>query len=1313
MSDSPTSGPISRLIRFCLEQKLVIFVFLVLVIGYGVRSAPFDWDLKNFPRDPVAVDAIPDLGENQQIVFTKWPGRSPQDVEDQITYPLTVSLLGVPGVRTVRSFSMFGFSSIYVIFEEDVEFYWSRSRVLERLSSLPSGTLPSSVQPALGPDATPLGQIFWYTLEGRDPEGNATGGWGLDELRSTQDWIARYALASAEGISEVSSIGGFVREYQVDVDPDAMRAYGVSLEDVFRSVRMSNEDVGARTVEINRVEYVIRGLGFLRSVEDLERTVVQANDNVPIRVKDVANVSLGPALRRGALDKNGVEAVGGVVVVRYGYNPLEAIDNIKLEIARMAPGLPVKILVDDRVVSREEVRAFASSLGFEAYDGASLNQEAWLKWYRMSPPSDRPSWVTESRVTLVPFYDRTGLIQETLGTLSDALYDELMVTLIVVILMVMHLSSSLLIGSILPLAIGMCFVLMKLFGIDANIVALSGIAIAIGTMVDMGVVMCENILSHLSRAKPEDNRLEVIHRAASEVGGAVVTAVATTVVGFLPVFAMTGAEGKLFQPLAYTKTFALISAVVVALILIPPAAHILFRSPLSRRPDAPNPLRRILAATLLLGAALLLALGWYLSGSALGLLALWTLVAPKLPNFVRKWIPIAANIAVVGYVLVRLADHWSPLGVDKSQLSNFIFAAGLVIGLLLVFRLVQVVYPRVLRFCLDHKLLFLCAPALLFVTGLSVWLGFERVFSFVPESRAEAPAGLRNTVLWQRLADAFPGLGKEFMPDLDEGSFLWMPSTMAHASIGESLDVMQLQDRAINSIPEVESVIGKLGRVDSPLDPAPIGMFETIVNYLPEYRTDENGDHETFAFNVETSTFERDEEGLLIPDEDGRPFRQWRDEIQSTDDIWREIADRGAITGSTSAPKLQPIAARLVMLQSGMRAPMGIKILGPNLETIEAVGLDLERLLKEVPGVKAEAVLADRTIGKPYLEIELDRDELARFGLTVGAVQEVIEVAVGGKELTRTVEGRERYAVRVRYQRELRDDFEGLEQILIPTPTGAQIPLRQLAEIRFERGPQAIKSEDTFLIGYVIFDRLPGWAEVDVVENCEQYLAERIESGELSLPAGVRYAFTGTYENQLHAQKTMSVLVPLSLLIIFLILYLQFKSVATTLIVWSGVLVSCSGGFVLLWLFGRAGFLDFEVLGSSMRDTFQIGPINLSVAVWVGFLALFGIATDDGVVMGTYLKQSFERDKPNSIDAIRESTIVAGKRRIRPCLMTTATTILALLPILTSTGRGSDIMIPMAIPSVGGMAFELLTMLVVPVLFCLARELEWKWRPSK
>ncbi len=522
-------------------------------------------------------------------------------------------------------------------------------------------------------------------------------------------------------------------------------------------------------------------------------------------------------------------------------------------------------------------------------------------------------------------------------------------------------------------------------------------------------------------------------------------------------------------------------------------------------------------------------------------------------------------------------------------------------------------------------------------------------------------------------------------------------------------DVLRKQDKALRAIPEIESVVGKIGRVESPLDPAPISMIETIINYRPEYITDKDGHRKRFKVEQLNGSkkFVREENGNLIPDPDGAPYRQWRDHIKKPDDIWDEIVRVTKIPGTTSAPRLQPIAARIVMLQSGMRAPMGVKVKGPDLETIEEVGLQIEKFLKEVPSVEASAVLADRIVGKPYLEIDINREASARYGVHIRKVQDVIEVAIGGRRITTTVEGRERYPVRVRYQRELRDQIEQLGRILVPAADGSQIPIDQLAEIRYLRGPQVIKSEDTFLVGYVIFDKKPGYAEVDVVEDCQRYLVQKQKTGEFDLPSGVSYKFAGSYENQIRAQKRLSVILPLALLIIFLILYFQFKSVLTTLIVFSGIFVAWSGGFQMIWLYSQDWFLNFSVFGVDMRELFQVHPFNLSVAVWVGFLALFGIATDDGVILSTYLNQRFAADKPSTIAGIRQATVEAGKRRIRPCLMTVATTILALIPVLTSTGRGADIMVPMAIPSFGGMTVVLITVFVVPTLYCLVKEIEF------
>ena len=1275
-----------RIIRFCLEQKLIVVLITILVIGWGVMVAPFDWNLRWFHRDPVPVDAIPDIGENQQIVFTEWMGRSPQDVEDQISYPLTVALLGIPGVKTVRSFSMFGFSSIYVIFNEDVEFYWSRSRLLEKLNSLPPGTLPSAVQPTLGPDATALGQIFWYTLEGRDRDGSPTGGWDLDELRSVQDWYVRYALLSAEGVSEVASVGGFVKEYQIDADPDAMRANSVSLESLFMAVKMSNLDVGARTIEINGVEYVIRGIGFIKNLEDLENAVIRVKNNLPIRVKDVAKVTMGPSLRRGVLDKGGAEVVGGVVVVRYGANPLEAIKNVKAKIKEISPGLPSKTLPDGLV----------------------------------------------SKISIIPFYDRTGLIQETLGTLDTALTQEILVTIAVVIITVMHLRSSLLISGLLPLAVLMCFIAMRLFRVDANIVALSGIAIAIGTIVDMGIIICENILRRLEEASPGSSKLEVIHKAATEVGGAVLTAVSTTIVGFLPVFTMEAAEGKLFKPLAFTKTFALISSIIVALVIIPPFAHLLFTR--KERFRAVGLLRFVAPAAIILSGIM----AWLLIKWWLGLLLIYLgsrrLFEKRIPPRMALFWGWMENFFVVAFVVVILSKNWLPLGPEKGDGRNILFVGLLIGGLLAFFYVFKWAYPSLLRWCLNNKLLFLSIPAGITLLGAVIWLGVPHLSSWLPE-RVRASAAV------VALTHAFPGLGKEFMPPLDEGSFLYMPTTMPHASIGEVHDILRKQDMALVAIPEVETAVGKLGRAETPLDPAPVSMIETVVNYKPEYILDESGKRQRFQYNPDKldyfrtgegnlvlapdgfpylvqGKFMRDDEGQLLPDQNGKPFRLWRPTldpeinpgrkawpgIQEPDDIWKEILQATEVPGVTSAPKLQPIAARIVMLQSGMRAPMGIKVKGPDLMTIESVGLDLERLLKEVPSVEPSAVIADRIVGKPYLEILIDRNAIARYGIMLNKVQEVIEVAVGGKMITSTVEGRERYPVRVRYLRELRDTVEGLEGILVASPNGEQIPLTQLASIRYVRGPQVIKSEDTFLTGYVLFDKRPGYAEVDVVDQARGYLEHKLETGEFVLPAGVSFAFAGSYENQVRAQKKLSIVLPLALLIILVILYLQFRALPTTLMVFSGILVAWSGGFIMIWLYAQEWFLSFDVFGTSMRHLFQVHPINLSVAIWVGFLALFGIASDNGVLVATFLDQSFASRPVGNIQEIREATVVGALRRIRPALMTSATTILALLPVLTSTGRGADIMVPMAIPSFGGMFMALITVFVVPVLYCAREE---------
>ncbi|MEE4258962.1 MAG: efflux RND transporter permease subunit, partial [Bacteroidales bacterium] len=688
-------------------------------------------------------------------------------------------------------------------------------------------------------------------------------------------------------------------------------------------------------------------------------------------------------------------------------------------------------------------------------------------------------------------------------------------------------------------------------------------------------------------------------------------------------------------------------------------------------------------------------------------------------SWVLEYIEIIIVLIGVTWLLAR---YWLPLGPAKSLVMNVLFVGILLVIILGAFALLEYFYKKILSWCLNHKAAFLSIPTLLIILGLTIWMGFNTLFGFVASGFDYVGWNIRTTEVWSTLTHEFPGIGKEFMPSLDEGSFLLMPTSMPHSGIAYNRKVLGQLDLLISNIPEVELTVGKLGRVESALDPAPISMYENVINYKPEYMLNESGHRVRFKvdkqdrFILASGDTLSNKEALqrdvsredLIPDKRGNYFRNWREEIKSPDDIWDEIVRVSKIPGVTSAPKLQPIETRLVMLQTGMRAPMGIKVYGPDLTTIEEFGLQLEDVLKTVPSVKEEAVFADRIVGKPYLHLNINREKISRYGLNVDDVQRTIETAIGGMQITSTVEGRERFPVRVRYPRELRDDPESLRKILMPTPTGAQIPLEQIIDFEYVRGPQAIKSEETFLVGYVLFDKNEGFSEVTVVNDARNAIQERINSGDLKVPAGVSYKFSGSYENQVRAEKRLAIIVPLVLGIVFLILYFQFKSVSTSLMIFSGIAMAFSGGFMMLWLYGQGWFVDFSIFGTNMRDLFQMHTINLSVAVWVGFIALFGIATDDGVLMGTYLDQSFARNRTDSLKGIRAAVVEAGQRRIKPAVMTSATTIIALLPILTSTGRGADIMIPMAIPAFGGMIFAAVTYFIVPVLYSYREERKLK-----
>ena len=1163
------------IIRWCLNNRFLVVLVSLAILGVGYYSLTH-----------ATIDAIPDIGDKQVIVIADWPGRSPQDVEDQVTYPLTVSLSGTPGVKSIRSFSGFGFSMVYIIVKDEVDYYWARSRVLERMNVALS-KLPEGVVPTLGPDATALGQIFYYTLE--------ADGADLQQLRSLQDWYIRYQLQAVEGVTEVATLGGYVKQYQIDVMPEKLRAQRVTLPELYEAVRRSNVDVGAQVVENNRFEFFIRGKGFVKSVADIENIVIRQEAGTPIFVKNVATVQLGPEFRRGTLDKAGREAVGAVVLMRYGENPREVIRRLKARIAEIEPGLQI-LLASGKVAP----------------------------------------------VKLVPYYDRTEIIQETMATLKDTLIEESIVVGLIVILFLLHLRSSLAVLPTLPLALAMTFSAMYWFGVDSNIMSLAGIAIAIGDISDMGIIMTENIYRRLA-AEPERPHAEVVYEAACEVGGAILSAVTNTIISFIPVFALTGPEGKMFQPLAYTKTFAVAASVILAITVVPVLSYYLLK------PVVWSKRRSLLVgfvAGLLTIVTLRSAVAW-----GLGLSGVWT-----------GW-PTAIGAGVLVTALVYRMARERLLPLEENRVSRAIF----------------VVYKPALGWVLSHKGTFLLIPSALVLIGVTVWLGFDRMAT--PLTFTMQAAGVEPTKwsAWQRLERTFPGIGREFMPPLDEGSFLYMPSLLPSASLTQVQEVLAQQNSAIKTVPEVEHVVGKAGRAESAIDPAPISMIETIISLKPIDQWRRITEKRWYSDRSWLSWC-RPALRTVWPEE--RPIRK--------DEILAELNQKVAIPGVLPT-WLQPIQTRIVMLQSGFRAMMGVKIFGNDLQEIERVALQMEQLLKKVPG--AVDVVSDRLVGKPYIEYEIDRVSAARYGVSIQDIQDIIEIAIGGEALTTTVEKRERYQIRVRYPRELRERFDDLERILVPTSMGEHIPIAQVATLTFSIGPQEIKSENGLLVGYVTLNTRDR-DEISVVEDAERLLqsekkksdeliaAGRASEASLVVPTGYYWTWSGQFENQQRAMARLSLLIPIVMLSMFFSMYIGFGKWWLVLLVFVDIAVSTAGGFIGLFFWGS----------------------NLSVAVWVGFIALFGVADDDSIVMLTYLEDLSRNKPPQTKEDMRNIVVEAGLKRIRPCLMTSVTTILGLAPIFLTSGRGSDVMQPMAIPSVGGMSVALITLFVIPCIYCLVKE---------
>ena len=1020
---------LENLLEKCIQKRVWVVGFFSLVALASIYSL-----------QTLKVDAIPDIGENQQIVFTNWPGRSPKDVEEQVTYPLSVQMQGLPGVKSIRGMSGFGFSSLYIIFDDKVDYYWSRSRVLEKISILEG--LPSDAQPRLGPDATGLGQVYWYTLENKP---GAEKRLSLGDLRSLQDYYVSYQLQSIQGVSEVSSVGGFVKEYQIDMDPRKIFAYNIHFSAVIKAIQVSNIDVGAEVIEEGSREYVVRGKGFFKSIEDIENVVVAIKNKTPIRVKDLATVKVGPAFRRGALDKNGEEAVGGVVTMRFGENPKEVIERVKEHLEVIKKGLPEGVVIK-------------------------------------------------------PFYDRTEVIEKSLSTVKTALLEEILITIVVIGLFLLHFQSSFLVSLTLPLGVGISFILMKIIGIESNVMSLAGLVIAIGSMVDMGIIMVEAIYSSIlddDSSNPPD-RLAAITKGARSVAPAILTAVSTTIITFLPVFGLQGSEGKLFHPLAWSKTLAMGGAVVVAIFLIPALSVFLLRG--------------------------------------------------KLPTIEK----------------------------NKSSL------------------LLQHFYQKILRKVLNQGRVLLLIPFLIIVMG---------IFSL---SR----------------------LGSEFMPSLNEGDILYMPVTTPDVSMTKARELLSYTDSVIKEHPLVEMVVGKLGRVDSALDPAPIAMFETVIRLVPQ--------------------------------------KNWPRGVDIYD-IMDDLDQRLQIPGLVNSWDF-PIQTRIGMISTGIKTQVGLKIFGDDPETLESLASKAGEIIKTIPGSKN--VYSEKITGKPYIEFQIDRVAASRYGINTGDINKILRTAVGGMTIGQFFEGRERYPIRVRYKKEFRDRIDQLKKVLVPSPLGHHIPLQQLANIKVVTGPAVLNSEAGKLRFSVLFNG-DGSDIIGLVNKAKT----KIES-ELELPKGYTLTWEGQFKNQKRAQKRLLFLIPLALLINICLMRWGLKSWFASFMVFSAIPLSLSGGLMTLWIFN----------------------IDTSVAVWVGFIALFGIAVDDGVVMMTNL-QSLELTKMKSLIEFKEAVIEAAVKRIRPLVMTTVTTLLALVPVLWATSIGSEVIQPMALPILGGMIFELMSLLLLPFLF--------------
>ena len=1151
---------IEKIIQWCLQNRFMVVLCTVFVIVAGILA-----------MEKTPVDAIPDLSDVQVIVYTEYPGQGPRVVEDQVTYPLTTAMLSVPFAKVVRGYSFFGFSFVYIIFEDGTDLYWARSRVLEYLNFV-AGKLPPGVTPSLGPDATGVGWVYEYVLN------DTANTKDLQQLRSIQDWFLRYELVSIPGVSEVASIGGFVKQYQVEVDPNRLLAFNLSIEKVKSAIMRSNQDVGGKLIEMAETEFMVRGLGYISSLKDLAEIAVGVdNQGIPILLRQIANIHLGPELRRGILEWDGEgEVAGGIVIIRYGENALRVIEKVKEKLKELQRGLPAGVVIEEG-------------------------------------------------------YNRAALIRSAIHTLRSKLIEELTVVALICLLFLLHFRSAFVAVFTLPVGILMAFIAMKILGINANIMSLSGIAIAIGVMVDASVVLVENAHKHLARDNGNKSHTAIILDSAKEVGPALFYSLLIITVSFVPVFSLTEQSGRLFKPLAYTKTFAMAAAAVLAITIIPVLMTFFVREK-TFSPETTRGRRTVLWILAAAGAPLLV------TGCAIAGMTLpdWSLMAAMAISL----------FAIICLIPQRIIEE------SKNPLSRFF---------------IHIYRPIIIWVLKWPKTTVLIALVLL---GISLF----------PLSR----------------------LGSEFMPPLNEGSLLYMPTTLPGISITKAKELLQQTDKIIQSFPEVRHTLGKIGRAETATDPAPLSMIETTITLWPRVVYEQIPVRRFFSewpgWLKEPFTWVWPEvrNGKILHQWHGkridRFFSSWPDWIRkplswilpqeryiTMDELVTSLDEAVQFPGLTNAWTM-PIKTRIDMLSTGIKTPVGIKVMGPDLQVLTDLGEKIEAVVGRIPGTLS--AYSERVTGGNYLDFKIRREQIARYGLTVGDVQDAIVTAIGGKNITYTVEGLERYPVNLRYSRELRDNIDLLKAVLVTAPTGAHIPMGQLAHISIHKGPAAIKTENSRPSAWIFVD-LKG---VDVGTYVEK--ARDIVSREVMLPVGYSLVWSGQYQYMEEARKRLNLVVPLTLAIIFVLLYMHFHNFSEAFLVMASLPFALVGGVWLLYL------LNY----------------NLSVAVVVGFIALAGLAAETGVVMLVYLDQAFAHRSREGLmkskEGLRDAILEGSVERVRPKLMTVSTTLIGLLPIMWGVETGSEVMKRIAAPMVGGLiSSTILTLVIIPAVYAL-----WKGR---